>query len=93
MHTAIDNVIKHAQATHSDVQLTVSDGNLNINITDNGVGIAVNYMTGVGLTSMLERAEELGGTFSIAPIKPHGTHLSVSIPLLLEAETTNGEPN
>jgi signal transduction histidine kinase len=87
MQTGIDNVVKHARASHCDVRLTVIDGNLNIDITDDGVGIAVKYMAGVGLTSMRERAEELGGTFAIAPTKLRGTHLAVSIPLLSEPES------
>ncbi len=87
MQTSLDNVIKHAKASHCDLRLTVADGNLNIDITDDGVGIAVNYLAGVGLTSMRERAEELAGTFAVTPIKPHGTHLSVSIPLLSEPES------
>jgi signal transduction histidine kinase len=91
MQTAIDNVIKHAQATRCDVRLTVTDGNLTIDIVDNGVGIAVNYMAGVGLTSMRERAEELGGTFAVFPTHPHGTQLSVSIPLLPEPESIEVE--
>ncbi len=86
MQTALDNVILHAQATRCEVQLIVIDGNLNIDIMDNGVGIAVNYRAGVGLTSMRERAEELGGTFAIVPTKPQGTRLSISIPLLSETD-------
>jgi signal transduction histidine kinase len=86
--TSLDNVIKHAQATHCDLTLAISGGNLNIDIMDNGVGIAANYKAGVGLTSMRERAEELGGVFSIVPTKPQGTHLSVSIPLLSDTEAT-----
>jgi signal transduction histidine kinase len=87
MQTALDNVIKHAQATRCDVRLTVLDGKIAIDIMDNGKGIAVNYKAGVGLTSMRERAEELGGAFAIAPTTPQGTHLSVSIPLLSESNT------
>ncbi len=86
MQTALDNVVKHSQATRCDVRLTVSGGDLNVVITDNGVGIAAKYRAGVGLTSMRERSEELGGTFAIAPISPRGTRLSVSIPLLAETE-------
>lgn len=86
MQTALDNVIKHAGATHCDLDLTVTDRQLNIRITDNGKGIAVDYKAGVGLTSMRERAAELGGTFAVAPAKPNGTQLTVSIPLLAEPE-------
>jgi signal transduction histidine kinase len=86
LQTSLDNVMKHAQATHCTVDLVVTDGSLNIDIMDDGVGIAEKFQAGVGLTSVRERAEELGGTFTVAPIKPHGTHLSVSIPLLTEPE-------
>ena len=88
LHTGIDNVVKHANATRCDVRLAVSAGDLHIDITDNGVGIAADYRAGVGLTSMRERTEELGGAFAVAPITPHGTHLSVSIPLLSEPESS-----
>jgi len=88
MQTSLDNVIKHAHATHCDVRLAVTDDDLTIDILDNGVGIAVDYKAGVGLTAMRERAEELGGTFAVSPVKPQGTHLSVSIPLPKESEPT-----
>jgi signal transduction histidine kinase len=82
MQTAIDNVVKHAQATRCEVRLTAnSGGHLAIDVTDNGVGIAAEYRAGVGLTSMRERAEELGGTFAVVLGAPRGTRLSVSIPL------------
>jgi signal transduction histidine kinase len=84
LQTSLDNVMKHSQATHCEMRLTISDGNLNIDVIDNGIGIATKYLAGVGLTSMRERAEELGGTFSVGPIQPTGTHLAVSIPLLPE---------
>jgi signal transduction histidine kinase len=82
MQTSLDNVIKHAEATTCDARLTMTDSHLQIEIIDNGIGITEKYRAGVGLTSMRERAEELGGTFAIAPIQPHGTRLSVSLPLL-----------
>lgn len=87
MQTSLDNVIKHANATHCDLRLAVTHNDLTIDIQDDGVGIAPNYKAGVGLTSMRERAEELGGAFKVAPTQPHGTHLSVSIPLPSESET------
>jgi signal transduction histidine kinase len=86
MQTGIDNVVKHAQANRCEVRLNVAGDDLNIDITDDGTGIAVNYVAGVGLTSMRERAEELGGRFSIAPTRPRGTHLSISVPLLSDVD-------
>ncbi|MDX2140563.1 MAG: sensor histidine kinase [Chloroflexota bacterium] len=86
MQTGLDNVIKHAQATSCDARMTVTKDHLHIEIVDNGIGIAEKYRAGVGLTSMRERTDELGGSFAIVPVQPHGTRLSVSFPLLLTAE-------
>lgn len=82
MQTGLDNVIKHAHATSCDARLSVTEDQLQIEIVDNGIGIGEQYRAGVGLTSMRERAEELGGIFAITAVPPHGTRLSVSIPLL-----------
>lgn len=88
MQTSLDNVVKHAQATRCQLTLATEGGVLTIDLVDDGKGISPNYKAGVGLTSMRERAEELGGTFAIAAANPRGTHLSVSIPLLIEPEPT-----
>ena len=88
MQTSLDNVVKHAQATRCQLSLAADGGVLKIDLLDDGKGIAPNYKAGVGLTSMRERAEELGGTFAITAANPRGTHLSVAIPLLTELEPT-----
>ena len=85
IQTAVDNVVKHAQATHCTVKLSLNDSQLNIDIIDNGIGIPANNKEGVGLSSMRERAEELNGTLTITSNQPQGTHLSVSIPLVSES--------
>ncbi len=85
VQTAIDNVIKHAQATTCQVRLEASEHILWMVITDDGIGISPKFLAGVGLTSMRERTEELGGTFGVAAIKPAGTQVSASIPLITES--------
>lgn len=84
VQTALDNVVKHAQATCCHVQLRVAEAAITLTITDNGIGIGGQHAPGVGLTSMQERAEELGGTLRILPVQPHGVQLQVTIPLLDE---------
>lgn len=88
---AINNVVRHAQATHCDICLLV-EGNgrfhkvgngsaqLVIKIKDDGVGIPHSPKAGVGLTSMRERAEELGSRLVVGKGKK-GTELSVYLPL------------
>ncbi|MCW1967829.1 MAG: sensor histidine kinase [Anaerolineae bacterium] len=82
VQTAVDNVIKHAQATHCQVRLFVRDDTLHTEITDDGIGISPSFMAGVGLTSMRERSEELGGTLQVLAIQPKGTRLTSAIPLI-----------
>lgn len=84
LQTALDNITKHAHATCCDVHLRVDAQSLILTIADDGIGIDHLRMSGVGLTSMQERAEELGGTFHIQSTQPHGTWLQVSVPLLGE---------
>ncbi len=67
---AIINVLRHAQAQTCHVQLTVN-GQLTLTISDNGIGVSSKLPAGVGLLSMRERAEELGGTFKIVSNEGH----------------------
>lgn len=48
---------------------------------DNGVGIAPNRRAGVGLQSMRERAEELGGTVIVETTEGDGTMVRTMLPL------------
>ena len=57
------------------------DGALRIEITDDGTGLPDAYRAGVGITSMRERATELGGRCTIEPANPHGTVVHATIPL------------
>lgn len=77
---ALVNIARHAHAQHGIVALTI-DTALEIAITDDGIGIAADRRAGVGLTSMRERAEELGGTCTVAPSLGGGTRVSARLPL------------
>lgn len=84
--TALDNVAQHAQASQCDVRVWVEATELCISIVDDGVGIGQYALNGVGLTSMRERAEELGGTFAIATVQPHGTRVYAAIPIEMRGD-------
>lgn len=77
---AVHNVVKHANATECLVRIT-SNGDLKLEINDNGIGLPENYRAGIGLNSMRERAQELGGTFQILPNEPKGARVIASLPL------------
>jgi signal transduction histidine kinase len=78
---AITNTVRHAYARRCIATIEASDGGLIIDVRDDGVGLAEGTQVGVGLTSMRERTEELGGTFSIAPGAPRGTRVLATLPL------------
>jgi len=78
---ALTNVARHAQAHTSTVRLAWADA-LQVEITDDGVGIPPEHHAGVGLLSMRERAAELGGSCIIEPIPGAGTRVLARLPIL-----------
>jgi signal transduction histidine kinase len=59
---ALTNVVRHADAGRACVRLAVDDETLTVEVADDGRGLPAEWVAGVGLTSMRERAEEMGGT-------------------------------
>src|SRR5260370_26545172 len=77
---AVTNVLLHARAQSCRVRFLVEEA-LQIEVSDDGTGFEEAHHAGVGLTSMPERAEELGGTFTIRQTAPCGPQLPPSLPL------------
>jgi len=84
---AVTNVMRHAQARSCRVSLLVEEA-LQIEVRDDGKGFAPTARAGVGLTSMRERAEELGGVFAIAKGQPGGLQITARLPLALSARAS-----
>jgi len=80
---AVTNVVRHADARECHVHIYV-EGDLFLDIHDDGSGLPLKYRMGVGLHAMQERAEELGGDFRILNIKGRGTQIHVRLPLKKE---------
>ena len=77
---ALTNVTRHAEARHCRVRVIVQD-ELQLEISDDGRGLAENQRSGVGLMSMRERATELGGSFTLESQPNAGTVIRVVLPL------------
>jgi len=77
---AVTNVAKHARASWCRVELQLDDA-LKVAIEDDGVGMSSDSLKGVGMNSMRERAEELGGHLLIAPRIPRGVRFEAVLPL------------
>lgn len=78
---ALTNVIRHAHAQHCSIQFQGNPDKLQIDITDDGRGLPIELRVGVGLRSMRERAEELGGTLTVKAAPNGGTQVSATLPL------------
>lgn len=76
---ALTNVLKHAQASRCVVRLSVGE-TLDLEVVDDGKGLPPGWKSGVGLTSLRERAQELGGTCSIKALPTGGTCVSAHLP-------------
>jgi signal transduction histidine kinase len=79
---ALANVVKHASASACTVLLTVTDGGLVVEVTDDGAGIRPETPAGVGLVSIRERVAELGGDCRIECPGEHGTVVRAVLPML-----------
>jgi signal transduction histidine kinase len=81
VHEAMTNVVRHARATTCRLRVAVGDEVLEVEVTDDGSGIAADAAAGVGTSSMKERAEELGGTLRIEAADGGGTRVAARFPL------------
>lgn len=77
----LSNASRHAQAQRVRVDLAVRGGDLVVTIADDGTGAVVPRPHGVGLGSMRERAEEVGGRFDLRADPGLGTTVTATLPL------------
>lgn len=87
MQEAFHNITKHSRAEFITLSLVKRDGAIELAIEDNGEGFDVqaalrtsSVKKGLGLTSMKERAELSGGTFSIESVQEEGTLIRATWP-------------
>ncbi len=86
----LTNASRHSKAKHCLIRFDIEDQQnvgeakraLVVQIRDDGAGMPKQYRAGVGLRSMRERAEELGGQLVITQGNPHGTHISAWLPFV-----------
>lgn len=77
---ALNNAVRHGQASHCTVRLVAGDA-LVVRVEDDGRGMPDHLHPGVGLSSMRDRASELGGAVEIGPAPAGGTVIEASLPI------------
>ncbi|MBN9381510.1 MAG: hypothetical protein J0H74_12135 [Chitinophagaceae bacterium] len=79
---AINNALKHAQATHISLSLSVTTEGIVINIADNGIGFDIRSASfNNGMDTMAQRARDCGGSLNIQSTPGQGCIVRVQIPL------------
>jgi signal transduction histidine kinase len=85
---ALNNIAKHSKADRVNLFLRKTNAAIELGIEDNGQGFEVeevlateSYKSGLGLSSMRERAELSGGSSCIESIKGKGTTIRASWPI------------
>jgi two-component system, sensor histidine kinase ChiS len=80
---ALSNVSRHSHATHVEVELSYMLDSVVAIVADNGCGFDNKARpSGVGLRSIRERIESLGGVVGIDSMPDCGTRLTVHLPIL-----------
>ncbi|MGE7957605.1 sensor histidine kinase [Pseudomonas sp. NPDC089530] len=88
----INNILKHARASHAQLSLEVTDAQAMLALEDDGVGCTLDHLPPdgdnqhLGLAAMRERASLLGGELSWRSAPGSGTRLLARVPLGLVGE-------
>jgi signal transduction histidine kinase len=79
---ALANVVRHAGASLCSIRIRLDEeaGTLSVEVEDDGRGIRKDDRAGVGMISMRERTEELGGWCIVEPVAGGGTLLRAVLP-------------
>lgn len=91
---AINNVVRHANASRIDIQLVYTHNNIYLRVEDNGQGFNAELVlkkkpgrpTAWGLLGMVERASLVGGSCNIYSHPGKGTLIEVNVPIIGETQ-------
>lgn len=79
----VNNAIKHAKASHINVQLTVDNHLVSLSVQDDGVGFDPNTIRyGAGLTNMQNRISAYNGRINLYTSANRGTEVTIEIELM-----------
>ena len=85
---ALQNVVKHADASRAAVEVDEVDGELRFRVSDDGRGLGA-AGRGSGLRTIQDRIEAVGGTLAVESAPGGGTTVSGRVPVGSPAEVTS----
>ena len=81
---ALSNAVRHGNARHIDIRLGRDEGRLRVAVSDDGAGFApaeaLDTGGGLGLRTMRERAQLIGGEVSLVSTPGSGTRVEIALP-------------
>lgn len=83
---SLQNVSKHARASRAQISIKYDDGDVRIDIVDDGRGfdpdeVSAHSMGGTGLTGMRERSDLIGAVLTIDSASGEGTKIRLRVPV------------
>jgi signal transduction histidine kinase len=81
MQEALANVARHSRAGQVVIELHPYDGEIQLIVRDDGIGFGETASRGMGMSSMLERAEAIGGFTRITSQPGLGTEVQTVLPI------------
>jgi signal transduction histidine kinase len=90
---ALANVVRHARASHCSIRIRLDEeaGTLIVEVEDDGRGIRDEDSAGVGMISMRERTEELGGWCTVESVVGGGTLVRALLPFQTKGDAPRRE--
>jgi signal transduction histidine kinase len=90
---ALSNAVRHAKASNIRVGFRGTDGEFILQVEDDGVGLpAASPEGGMGLRTMMYRAQILGGEISVTPAPGSGTRVTCRVPRSHREPGATGDP-
>jgi signal transduction histidine kinase len=84
---ALSNAARHAKANRIAVELLVKDGELTLQIEDDGSGLPADIRDGgMGLRTMAYRSQMMKGELTVEPAPGGGTRITCCVPISASAQ-------
>lgn len=78
----LTNITRHAQARHVNISVLRNGARLFVQVDDDGKGMSVTTKRGgLGLVGLRERAQSVGGTFTLESVAGGGVHVKLDLPI------------